>query len=184
MAVFGGAFAVFWMIFAFSSVILSYAAVAAELVGNWFTFKKMNKPGWKGIIPFYNLYVLFEELWEVKEFWRVIIYLGVYLGTFITGYVFVILGTVFGATASYDSHYVGGAVLGVILGVLGILAILGSIVFVVLAIVKEYQLYKRMAWAFGLKNAWAWGLLFLSPVMLPIIGFNKNIVYYGPMRQV
>ena len=183
MSVYSGAavFAsIFWIIFALMASLSSYVLVAAELVGNWFTFKKMHMPGWKGIIPFYNLYVLFEKLWEVKEFRRVMIYLGVYLGAFIIGDILAVVGGIMAAGIGYGAAYAAS----VIMTVLGILMILGSLVFVVLAIVKEYQLYKRMAFAFGLKSAWAWGLLFLPYVFLPIIGFNKKIIYYGPMRQM
>ncbi len=35
----------------------------AALVGMWFVFVKMGRQGWEGIVPFYNLYVLFEELY-------------------------------------------------------------------------------------------------------------------------
>lgn len=34
----------------------------AGLFGLWMIFKKMGEPGWKGIIPFYNFYVLGEKL--------------------------------------------------------------------------------------------------------------------------
>ena len=33
------------------------------LVAMWVVFKKMGRQGWEGIVPFYNLYVLFEELY-------------------------------------------------------------------------------------------------------------------------
>lgn len=33
------------------------------LVANWFVFKKMGREGWEGIIPIYNLYVLFQVLY-------------------------------------------------------------------------------------------------------------------------
>ena len=39
------------------------AAVGLSLFGNWLVFKKMGEPGWKGVIPFYSLYVLFEKLY-------------------------------------------------------------------------------------------------------------------------
>ncbi len=33
------------------------------LVALWVVFKKMGRQGWEGIIPVYNLYVLFEEIY-------------------------------------------------------------------------------------------------------------------------
>lgn len=32
------------------------------LAANWRIFQKMGRKGWEGLIPFYNLYVLFEEI--------------------------------------------------------------------------------------------------------------------------
>lgn len=34
----------------------------------WLAFEKMGEPGYKGIIPLYNTYVLFEKVWEEKYF--------------------------------------------------------------------------------------------------------------------
>ena len=39
------------------------AIVCMSLAGNWLVYQKMGEPGWKGIVPFYNLYVLFEKLY-------------------------------------------------------------------------------------------------------------------------
>ena len=46
---FGIAYLVFLLVF--------YALI---IVANWKIFTKAGKPGWASIIPFYNLYVLFE----------------------------------------------------------------------------------------------------------------------------
>ena len=72
----------------------------------------------------------------------------------------------------------------IILIALGVSFEISSVVLAILTIVIMFRLYKKMAHAFGLKDAWAWGLLFIPYVMLPIIGFNKNIIYYGPVNQV
>ena len=174
---FSGFIIFFYLMF----ILLANASVALELVGLWFTFRKMGLPGWKGIIPYYGTYVLFQKLWDVKRFWRMIIYLGVYAGTFIFGYLLTVFGGVFTATGS---DYRAMSLSGVIFLILGISALIASIVFLVLSLVIQFQLYKRLAYAFGLNDAWAWGLLFLSFIFLPIIGFNKRISYYGPMNQV
>ena len=59
---------------------ISWALAACAFVGSWFTFKKMGLPGWKGIIPFYNYYVLFDTVWEKKKFWRYITLLIITVG--------------------------------------------------------------------------------------------------------
>lgn len=42
----------------YSLIVLAIAVVA--LVGLWKVFQKAGKPGWGAIVPFYNLYCLFE----------------------------------------------------------------------------------------------------------------------------
>lgn len=42
---------------------MGYIITLLALVANWMIFKKMGRQGWEGIIPFYNTYVLFEELY-------------------------------------------------------------------------------------------------------------------------
>lgn len=167
-------FSIFAVILYFSFLMIVFASVALQLIGCWFTFKKMHLPGWKGIIPYYSTYVLFEKLWDVKMFWRMIIYLGVYTGTFIFGYILTALGGVFAAEKS---------IAGIIVLIIGLLTLLASLVFIILMMVIQYRLYQRMAAAFGLQDGWAWGLLFVPYIMLPIIGFNRRIVYYGPVNQ-
>ena len=43
--------------------IILLAVFGMSLAGNWLVFEKMDEPGWKGIVPFYNLYVLFDKLY-------------------------------------------------------------------------------------------------------------------------
>ncbi|MBQ3285801.1 MAG: hypothetical protein IJH40_09210 [Ruminococcus sp.] len=168
-------FASIWIILYYLIAFLFYnAAIILELVGLWFTYRKMGLPGWKGIIPFYSSYVLFEKLWDKKMFWRVIIYLCISFGVSILGSVLMIIGAMNAASEAVN----------IILIALGVSFEISSVVLAILTIVIMFRLYKKMAHAFGLKDAWAWGLLFIPYVMLPIIGFNKNIIYYGPVNQV
>lgn len=41
-------------------VIVCLAIIVVSLVGMWKVFEKAGKPGWAAIVPFYNLYCLFE----------------------------------------------------------------------------------------------------------------------------
>ena len=59
------------------STMISWALAACAFVGSWFTFKKMGLPGWKGIIPYYNMYVMFDKVWEKKKFWTYVIFSAV-----------------------------------------------------------------------------------------------------------
>lgn len=43
--------------------IISLALCVFVLVCMWIVFRKAGKPGWAAIVPFYNLYVLFDITW-------------------------------------------------------------------------------------------------------------------------
>lgn len=45
------------------TTILSRALCVFVLVCMWIVFRKAGKPGWAAIVPFYNLYVLFDITW-------------------------------------------------------------------------------------------------------------------------
>lgn len=51
------------------SSLLQVAITLLNIIGLYKIFQKMGKPGWKGIIPIYNMYGLYNELWEKKYFW-------------------------------------------------------------------------------------------------------------------
>jgi len=38
-------------------------------IGYWYILKKAGKPGWKGLIPFYNKYLLYDISWETRMYW-------------------------------------------------------------------------------------------------------------------
>ena len=44
-------------------MILSLIISILTLVAEWMIFKKMGRQGWEGIVPFYNTYVLCQELY-------------------------------------------------------------------------------------------------------------------------
>lgn len=45
------------------TTIISLALCVFVLVCMWIVFRKAGKPGWAAIVPFYNLYVLFDITW-------------------------------------------------------------------------------------------------------------------------
>lgn len=52
---------------------LSFLWSIASIVASVFVYRKMGKEGWEAIIPFYNLYVLCEELWG--NGWKFLLFL-------------------------------------------------------------------------------------------------------------
>ena len=166
----------FFILFLIFTVLPVFLSIILSLTD----FNMLQMPGWKGLIPFYSTYCLFERLWDVKQFWRMIIYLCVYFGAVMFGFIFLAFG---GAFAAGGRSYVGMGISGIVFIVLGVSMLIGAVVMLIMAIVLEFRLYQRLARSFCLKDAWAWGLLFVPFVMFPIIGFHKRICYYGPVYQ-
>ena len=55
-------------------MVIVLAVAVISLVGMWKIFVKAGKPGWGAIIPFYNMYCLFEMsllrgIWVLSSFW-------------------------------------------------------------------------------------------------------------------
>lgn len=179
---FGGRIIPVWysLIWVFN-FILANILLGVELIGFWFTYKKMNIPGWKGIIPFYNVYALFEELWETKRFWRMVIFCGISAVSYIIGEVFLATGDGLSSRDFREAEYFSTNLVFLITGIVFLII---ALVMLVLAFVICFKLYHKTTVAFGLKKAWVWGLIFVPYIMFPIIGFNKNIVYYGPIEHL
>ena len=158
----------------------SMILIAGQYVGLWFTFRKMGLPGWKGIIPFYNYYVICEKVWDTKQFWRLVIYTCVGAGSAMFGGLFMGLGGIGTVFSAYYNQSASPA--GIIFIVLGASLVIASLVMAILLLVLQFRIYVRLTQAFRLKRAWAWGLLFVPFVMFPLIGLHKNIFYYGPQQ--
>ena len=72
----------------------------------------------------------------------------------------------------------------IVVMIIGILFFIAALVMLILSFVVFFKIYHKTAKAFGLKTAWAWGMMFVPFIMFPIIGFNRNIVYYGPINTI
>lgn len=169
-------FSVFVVIFYMLTMLVAVAAAVFELIGLWKMFVKMGEPGWKGIIPFYSSYVLFQKLWEVKKFWMYIITLIVYIFTYIFGLLLTIFGAIMLGSGASEAA-------GAIMLIIGIIFLLAAIAAIVLAIVIQVKLYSRVSKAFGKSTGFTVGLVFLSPVFFMILGFDKS-VYLGNAQPV
>ena len=55
-----GGFALLYLIFVWSIALFGVAAGVLEIIAMWKMFKKAGRHGWEAIIPFYNMYTLFE----------------------------------------------------------------------------------------------------------------------------
>lgn len=169
------AFMIFFTIFYSVTIIIALAAAAVQMVAMWKVFQKMGEPGWKGIIPFYNMYVLFDRLWKKKKFWLMI---GLYAGAFVLDILLTIV-SVFMSVSLVQARGETSVWVMVILAILLFLAVIGLCVAV---IVIEYKLMCRLSQSFGRGKGFGVGLTFLSPIFFAILAFSKS-KYLGPNKQ-
>ncbi len=129
------------------------------LVSMWKIFVKMGEPGWKGIIPIYNLWVLVDRLHKPKS-WFWIIVIGSIAAGCLSGYV-----TAQSAAQMASIGYMTGG-----LGFVGIAVFLLAIVLLVYCI----MLYHALSKAFGHGVGFTIGLILLSVVFFPILAFGPS----------
>lgn len=149
--------------------LLAYVVLA--IIGVWKMFKKAGRPGWASIIPFYNVWVLGDIVFQSK---------GKKIGYLVSTIAYTVLAGMSGttnltmtlgsSTYSYSSSAVSGNA--VVSGLLTIAAI-AYLVFSILAAISTAK-------AYGKGGGFAVGLIFLGPIFYMILGFSKNIFYIGP----
>lgn len=149
------------------SVLVSMGITALIMVSNWHIFKKLGMPGWKGIIPYYSDYMLFQTLWKTKPFWTLVIASGVYIAGSVLMTILLPLMLFVNRNAANTEQMT--AMLVIFFVVFGLL----TLAFIILALVINFMLHVRMARAFGKSVGFAVGLTFLSFVFYPILAFGK-----------
>lgn len=166
------------------STMTTWAVMACSLIGSWFVFKKMGFPGWKGIIPFYNMYILFDEVWEKKKFWTYVVFsvVAVVLSILFSAFLFVALIAAFAnSRGDLSTDY---KTLFIVMLVLSILSFIAMMVMVVLLMVMQFKLYSRLVKGFGKSTGFAVGLLFVTPVFMMILGLDKSQYFRVPKEEV
>lgn len=125
-----------------------------EIVGKWFTYKKMGIPGWKCIIPFYNSYVLADKVdGDSLAAWYVV-----------TEAVMVIASAFTNSDPTLESMTTGWE------GLVTILGGVAAIAFIVLTCV----VFNRVAKGFDHDGGYTVGLVLLPFVFFPILGFGSS----------
>lgn len=130
--------------------LMSYLAFALILyvllvIAFWKIFTKMGEPGWKSIIPFYNLYVIFKNCWKTSMFWVALVLL--LAGSFVAG---------MGQGMESSFIMLGGQVV----------MLVGAIV----VIMGEYYLYK----SFGHGIGWLILSIFIPNILMLVLGFGSS----------
>ncbi len=129
------------------------------LVTMWKIFVKMGRPGWEGIIPVYNLWVLVKML-KKPQSWFWILLIGGVLITLMQCYI-----AKETAVQMAADTYMSGALIFV-----SLLAFVVAIVVLVYSI----KIYHALSKAFGHGVGFTIGLVLLSIVFLPILAFGKS----------
>lgn len=58
--------------------VVTIVIAVLSIIANWKVYTKAGREGWKCLIPVYNVYVLYDMVWETKQFW---IYFGLMIGS-------------------------------------------------------------------------------------------------------
>lgn len=139
-----------------SILVIGFIMFVLRIIALWKMFVKAGQPGWKSIIPFYSDYVLFDLVWDIKNF---IIYLVL-------------------AVASYClSSFTTNTQTGEPNIVLSLLFSAVAIAYLVWYV----RLQLKTAAAYGKGVGFAIGLIFLPNIFTLILGFG-DAQYVGPQE--
>ena len=138
---------------------ISFVLGIMEIIGMWFLFEKADEPGWKALIPLYNMYILYNICWEAKFYFAINLPCTVvysFLKTF----------------ASNNPFLSDG--ISMLLNALAILLLLATVAI-------QFFLCRKLTSAFYKSDLFTVGLFFLYPVFILILGLG-NSSYYGNRR--
>ncbi len=151
----------FWVIYG----IFALAILALTLVSNWKIFVKMGVPGWKAIVPYYNLWVLIDTLRKPKS-WFWILILGQIFCTVCYGVLLFWL-VIFAGDMTAD-----GNTINTLIPLLVICLLMFAVAIVML--VYSVRLYHALSRAFGHDVGFTLGLILLPMIFQLILAFGPD----------
>lgn len=126
-------------------VVLAMTAYALVATSRWMTFQKMGEPGWKAIVPFYDVYVMLGRVWKRDVFWWLV-----------AGEAALVACEAVAFSLPRGS---GLRIAALLIGVALVCAV--------------GVMYAKLARRFGKPGAFCLGLLFLPIVFFPVLGFGR-----------
>ena len=129
--------------------LIAIAAVAVIcLIAVWKMFKKAGEPGWKCLIPIYNLYMYWKIAWKGSKFW-----------------------------VWFFSSAIAAAIAGILIAVLKenamVPLIILGVVWGIYTIYLQIKMSVNMAHRFNKNGAFGFFLLFLLGIGNLILGFGR-----------
>jgi hypothetical protein len=133
----------------FGIIIFYLVFIVFFVAAFWRIFTKAGKPGWACLIPIYNLFVLADIAQvERKNAWLFMI--------------LYVVGAMINLAGIRNPFGLDDAVFSII-----------SLVFSIAALVYLFKIWKGLALSFGKTESFAWGLLFLNVIFVPILAFGS-----------
>ena len=120
------------------------------LISRWKVFDKAGIAGWKSLIPIYSDYLLFRELIGSGYFW---------------GYI---------ASALLAGSCSALVTIGMVSGVMEFLFIITAVAACTVTIAIQIKLAHSLSKSFGHGIGYTFGLIFIEPIMLMILGLGNN----------
>ena len=134
----------------------------------WKLYKKAGYPGWKCLLPVYNIYNQFNIAWKPGRFYLFLFWFAMFfVSTFI----------MFTYFKSYGLAAATPVQLGVMIGTAAF-----SVACILVMIIMSIRLLIHLATAFGREKSFAWGLAAFPIVFFLLLAFGKTR-YIGPQND-
>ena len=132
-----------------------------SVIATWKIFKKAGEPGWKAIIPIYNIYMLYKIVGMKMWFWILIctgILLSIIMGVDGTAGVFSMTNAQL-AAFNWNDH---------------MLTVVTLVIYCIFALGVDIYYCIRTSKSFNHGGLFATGLFFFQPIFWLILGFGKS----------
>lgn len=147
----------------FVLLILALAMAILQVISQWKLFEKAGEHGWASLIPMYNYFVMVKI--ATGNYTLGWVYLGIYV-------VYMVLSIASGFIKGFsaDSETVSFEYIMIMLVLMALM--------IPVCIIAGYVSY-MFGKSYGKSTAWNVCMIFFSPILMIIMGFDKNTTYIG-----